>query len=56
MKKRHSIGNVNEQTISEIWTGEKIQKIRDLHRQGCFKELDFCNECPDSYDSKRNVE
>jgi len=53
MKKRHVIGNVNEQTISEIWTGSKMQHIRDAHRQGKFKELDFCADCPDSYDSKR---
>ncbi len=55
MKKRHVIGNINEQTISEIWTGSKMQHIRDVHRQGKFKELDFCADCPDSYDPKRGT-
>lgn len=52
MKKKHVIGNVNEQTISEIWTGSKMQHFRDLHRQGKFKELALCADCPDSYDTK----
>ncbi|MCP4650692.1 MAG: radical SAM protein [PVC group bacterium] len=54
MQKHHIIGNVNDKTISEIWTGEKIQKIRDMHRKGCFKELGFCADCPDSYDKKKD--
>jgi radical SAM protein with 4Fe4S-binding SPASM domain len=55
MKKKYVIGNVHEQTISEIWTGSKMQHIRDTHRQGKFKELGFCADCPDSYDSRRVV-
>ncbi|MCX5681905.1 MAG: radical SAM/SPASM domain-containing protein [Candidatus Omnitrophica bacterium] len=55
IKKRHIIGNVKEQTISRIWIGKKMQKIRNLHRQGHFKELDFCKDCPDSYISRREA-
>ena len=54
MKKRHVIGNIHDQKISEIWTGEKMQGIRGLHRQGRFKELDFCRDCPDSYEARRS--
>lgn len=53
MKKKYVIGNVYEQTISEIWTGEKMQRARDLHRQGRFKEVSSCGDCPDSYDLKK---
>lgn len=52
MKKRYVIGNIADQSIKEIWTGEKIQSVRYLHRQGRFKELDLCNDCPDAYDRK----
>ena len=55
MQKRYIIGNVNEQTVTEIWMGKKMQYMRDLHRQGRFKEFDFCGNCPDSYDSKREI-
>ncbi len=55
MKKRHVLGNVQEQSVTDIWTGEKMQRIRDVHRSGKFRELDFCRDCPDSYDSKRSL-
>jgi len=55
MKKKYIIGDVNTQTVSEIWAGERMQHARDLHRQSRFKELNFCRDCPDSYDSKRDV-
>ena len=56
MKKRYVIGNVNEQTVSEIWTGERMQHARDLHREGRFNELPLCGNCPDSFDSKRDIQ
>lgn len=53
MKKNYVIGNIHEQTIPEIWTGEKMQQARNLHRQGCFKEISSCRHCPDSFELKR---
>ena len=53
IKKKTIIGNVHEQTISEIWTGEKMQQARDFHRQGRYKEFASCGDCPDSYELKR---
>lgn len=55
MKKKYEIGNVHEQTISEIWTGEKMQHVRDIHRQGRFKENSSCGNCPDSFELKRGL-
>ncbi|MHC4780315.1 MAG: SPASM domain-containing protein, partial [Planctomycetota bacterium] len=55
MKKEYVIGNVREQTVSEIWTGRRMEQARDLHRKGRFKELHKCRDCPDSYYSKRSA-
>jgi radical SAM protein with 4Fe4S-binding SPASM domain len=55
MRRRYVIGDVKEQTVSEIWTGERIERARDLHRKGRFKELNLCSDCPDSYDSKKET-
>lgn len=55
MKKIYVIGNIKEQTVSEIWTGEKMQYARNHHRQGRFKELNLCRNCPDSYDLRKDV-
>jgi pyruvate-formate lyase-activating enzyme len=55
IKKRFIIGNVNHQTISEIWAGEKMQQTRDLHRQIRFKELNLCCHCVGSYNRKTEI-
>jgi radical SAM protein with 4Fe4S-binding SPASM domain len=47
--KHESIGNIYENTISEIWLGEKMNKFRDLHRNGDFKNIPICATCPDSF-------
>jgi radical SAM protein with 4Fe4S-binding SPASM domain len=54
MKKKYIIGNIKENTVSEIWQGERMNYVRDLHRQGQFKKLNFCKDCPDSYDKKKD--
>ena len=40
------IGNVHEESIHEIWHGEKLQRIRDLHaeRDG-FMKVPVCTRC-----------
>jgi len=53
MKKNNIIGNIHEQSISDIWTGDKMQQVRNLHRQGCFKKISSCSHCPDSFEPKR---
>ncbi|MEI7635801.1 MAG: radical SAM/SPASM domain-containing protein [Syntrophus sp. (in: bacteria)] len=55
MKKKGVIGNINEQSVSEIWIGEKMQHARNLHRSGRFKEISLCSDCPDSYDTKKGL-
>lgn len=41
------IGNANEQSIEEIWTGERIQHFRRLHEEGRSDEIPICNGCPE---------
>ena len=39
------IGNIMEQTIEEIWRGEKMEKLRRLHLQGRYNEIPICSRC-----------
>ncbi|MFH0800856.1 MAG: radical SAM protein [bacterium] len=41
-------GNLENQTISEIWKGGHYMKIRKIHREHKWDELpDICKNCPD---------
>ncbi|MDQ7248362.1 radical SAM/SPASM domain-containing protein [Dongia sedimenti] len=42
-----SMGNVNTQTISEIWHGEGFKFYRDKHLAGRGGEISMCAGCPD---------
>lgn len=39
------IGNIMEQTIEEIWRGEKMEKLRRMHLQGRYNEIPICSRC-----------
>jgi len=39
------MGNLWEQTIQEVWQGEKWNQIRKLHAQGKRNELKYCQGC-----------
>ena len=41
------LGDVNLQTLHEIWNGEKRRRIMDLNRQGRMNEIEFCRKCTD---------
>ena len=40
------VGNVNEQSPKEIWTGPEYQRLRDIHASGRFEEIPTCARCP----------
>jgi radical SAM protein with 4Fe4S-binding SPASM domain len=39
------LGNLGTQSIHEIWNGEEISRIRELHRQSKFEALPLCAGC-----------
>lgn len=39
------IGDVNKQTLAEIWNGEKIKAIRKKHREIDTDRLTLCKDC-----------
>ena len=38
------MGNVNEQSLEEIWNGEKYKKLREMHVTGDFPKDHKCNK------------
>ncbi|MGG7073561.1 radical SAM protein [Campylobacter sp. 9BO] len=40
------IGDANNETIYDIWHGDKLNKVRNIHNIPCgYKELDVCRKC-----------
>lgn len=45
-EEQHLVGDANTQTIHEIWHGENMTHVRNLHsREDGFKELNVCRKC-----------
>jgi radical SAM protein with 4Fe4S-binding SPASM domain len=51
----HNLGDVNKQTIAEIWKGEGWQRIRELHATGRRNEIEMCRGCR-LYDKAHSME
>jgi radical SAM protein with 4Fe4S-binding SPASM domain len=43
--KKTRIGDINKQSIREIWTGPEYERLRELHLSGKFEEIDYCSTC-----------
>jgi len=41
-----TMGNIFEQSVHDIWTGERYKTIRDLHTSGNYDKIPTCAECP----------
>lgn len=41
-----TMGNIFEQSVHEIWTGERYEIMRDLHSSGNIDKIQTCAECP----------
>ena len=39
------MGNMNTQTLSEIWTSEKMVRLRQLHKKGRYYDNPVCKQC-----------
>ena len=44
-KSELSVGNIQENSIKEIWTGEKYQNLRNLHKNGKRNTCHPCDRC-----------
>ncbi|KPA15162.1 radical SAM domain protein [Candidatus Magnetomorum sp. HK-1] len=42
---RLKLGNINKQSIQEIWLSEKMQKARELHFEGNRFKMPICKHC-----------
>lgn len=40
-----NIGNVEEQTIEQVWNGDKFNEIRKMFRDGDFSRGSVCDQC-----------
>ena len=41
------VGNAKEESIEEIWKGERLTRLRALHEAGRSGEIPLCRDCPD---------
>lgn len=39
------LGDLNIQTVEEVWNGERYNQIRDFHQTGRRKQLNSCKDC-----------
>jgi hypothetical protein len=39
------LGNLNTHSLKELWNGEKMVWIREMHRQGKRNEISACALC-----------
>src|SRR5262249_10833650 len=42
-----TLGNVREQSLREIWRGEKMHQLRSCHRAGDLEGIALCAQCKD---------
>jgi len=42
---RLRLGNVNEQSIQEIWNSQEYEKVRRMHETACFSDDIVCKNC-----------
>jgi len=41
------LGNINRQSLAEIWNGTERRRVLELNRQGKMSEIEFCRSCTD---------
>lgn len=46
------LGNVNKQTIAEVWGGKKLSKVRKNHMSKNFSKVEICSSCQYNYHYK----
>jgi len=49
------LGNIKDQTITSIWQGGKLRKVREKHLYGARKNISLCDGCTLWRESKRDL-
>jgi hypothetical protein len=39
------VGDLNRNTLMEVWNGERLKRVREIHAGRCFDEIGVCAEC-----------
>ena len=39
------MGNVSQQSLEEVWFGEKYKRFRQLHKKGEWSQISLCDDC-----------
>lgn len=52
--REYVVGNVNRDSILEIWKNEKIEKIRQVHMKGNYNKIPMCAKCNLSKNMEKN--
>lgn len=45
------MGHLSENTVEEIWNGERYEWLRKMHTEHRFDEVDFCKDCDMLYET-----
>jgi len=48
------LGDIRTQSIKEIWSGEKLNVIRNFHKNRKFDQINICKDCEYNYHDKSN--
>ena len=39
------LGDLKTQTLDEVWNGERLREIREIHKLGLYEQIPFCKDC-----------
>ena len=40
-----SLGNIKDKSIYELWNGEQMRNLRNIHKEGRYAENPWCKKC-----------
>ena len=42
---KEEVGDLNKESVYDVWHGDKLNKIRQLHLDGRMTEIPICKDC-----------
>lgn len=42
---QEEVGNLNKETIYEVWHGQKLKRVREMHLSGNMAKIPICQKC-----------